>query len=276
MEEILKKLVESELLTEETRKEVLAGIKEAVESMVESRVSAAVKVKKAELEEQFKQDFLSERQKIAEAIDDFLADNLREGITADVREEFKAQFVEERAKIVEAISDFLEMSLSEASEDAVVTESHDDLAARAFFESVKALMLGEQDVPAEAEKVITKLQESLEKKDEKINELYGKLIESNKRIDKVVLESKVAEFLRMIPDDKKSIARRLVEGIELSKFDEEAKGIRNELLESSEGDLTETDGTQAHEEVIVEAQPHIDEKSGEAEKRRLRKLSGIN
>lgn len=269
MKEILQKLVESEVLTEDTQKE----LREAIEAEINKRVDERVEVKKVELEEQFKQDFFSEREKLVEAIDTFLDCELKGALAESIREEFKREFIAEREKLIEAVDRFLSIELDKKME---MVESTKHAAEVAFYESVRSLMLSEQDVPEEAARIIKELQESLQKKEERINELYGKLIESEKKVEEALIEAKIKDFVQMLPESKRKAARRLLEGVSLEEFDSKAELIASELMEESVGgDVEGDDNTlqESKDEVVVE--PSVDDNDDDFEFHRLRQLSGV-
>lgn len=269
MEEILKKLVDSELLTESTKEEVLAQLNEAIEAQVTERTATAVEVKKAELEESFKSDFKSERTKMTRTVNKFLKDNIKGALEESVREEYKTAFEAERTQLIESVSAFLDLKLVEL---VPLTESKSEATAVAFYEAARSLMLGEQDVPEAAETVIKSLQESLHKKELKINGLFKKLVESRKKEESAELESKVEDFVRMLPADKKTIGRRLVESTSLLDFDARVKQITPELLESESS--TDENDTPSGKEVVVESTKEPEDQP-DFEADRIRKLSGI-
>jgi len=265
MKEILAKLVESEVLTEDTRKEVTEKLNEAIETQVNEKVENIVWVKKAELEESFKENFESEREKLVEAIDTFLDKEMEGALSESIRNEYKEKFLKERTNLIENISIFLELEFDKLNESKI---DHDHAAELAFYESVKSLMLGEQDVPSEAENVIKGLQESLQKKEARVKQLFARLVESNRKEESTQLESKIEDFVRMLPQDKKSIGRKLVEGVALEDFDKRVKDITPELItESDDGDNVRH-GTS--NEVIVES--HTEEVDADAETIRIRQL----
>jgi len=266
MKDVLKKLVESEVLTDETRKE----LQEAISTEIEKQVNERVDVAKAKLTEEYKEKFFEEREKLVEALDQFLDENIKGALAESIREEYKEKFFEEREKLVEALDRFLSIELKKYIE-AVRPEK--DMTAKAFYESVKTLMLGEQDIPSEAEKIIKGLQESLRKKEKRANELMEELMESRKAYEGLLLESKINDVIRSLPNEKKALGRRLLEGVSLEEFDHKAQIIASELLTESESGGEYVDEDTPSEEVIVESTTPKVEIDFELE--RIRQLSGV-
>jgi len=244
MDEILKKLVESEILTEATKEEITTKLQEAIDSKIEEGVKLASKIEKEKLREQFD----AEREKIVEGIDKFLSKNMKGALAESVRNELKAEYELDKKNIIESISTFLEVQLEDVKP---VKESKEDVSAKAFYTLAKELFINEQEVDEKAATVIKKLKESLKESKAENSKLYGKLVEAKKKDEARILEGKVSETLRLIPESKRAVAKRLLEGVSLSAFDKTAKAVVDELVESEVSDETPTD--KKHTERVVES-----------------------
>lgn len=149
MDEILKKLLESDVLSEETKAEISAQFKASMDSFLAEQ-RAAVEV---EVRTQLTEEFVKAREQLAESIDakleSFLKaefDELKEDINQfrDLEVEFAEKLVEEKEalatklgeqldQLVDKIDAFLEVRLDEE-----MTELHEDI------EEVKKLEFGRE------------------------------------------------------------------------------------------------------------------------------------
>lgn len=306
MDELLEKLLSSELLTEETKEQVGAEFKTLIENaIIEARAKAEVDVR-AELTERFE----AEREALVEAVDtkatEFLKAELaelHEDISAfrDLEVEKAEELVAAKKELAEGLKNdmvqlidnldvFLEERLTaelDELKESIETVKRNQLGQR-IFESiaaeVKGLMVddGTQAALAEAKteldtirKTLTESQEALSKakRDMKMAEVLEPLSGRSREVMEAILKNTPTEKLEEAY--KTFIPRVLHEGSTKVEGSEK-EGDKSVLAEgdASTGEKTTvvTGDTPAEKkEVVTESTAHLNDDA----LARLRKLSGL-
>lgn len=300
MDEILKKLLESDVLSEETKAEVQEQFKAAVDTMLaEERQKLEV-----EIRSQLTEQFVQAREELAESVDakveEFLNkefDELKEDINKfrDLEVEYAEKLVEEKEKLaqmlgeqlnqlVDKIDAFLEVRLDE--EIAELKEDIDQVKklefGRKIFEAVEAefksfrkadLEVVEQDLAeakdklADAEKKIYEMEQErlAEARTAKMEEVLSPLSGTAREQMKIILSNVATEKLEE--------AYKIYIGRVLKEAVVDVKPTVQTVVESKEEPAKETklvtgNETQLNEEVKPSEQTV-------EWQRRLQKLAGL-
>jgi len=231
MKELFKKLLESDLLTEETKTELETAIEAHLTEAVESaKAEAEVKVR-AELTEQFIED----KNALIEAIDskteEFLTAELaelKEDIERfrDLEAEYAEKIVEARkemagtvkadmAELVETLDAFLEMRL-----DAEFEELKEDI------DEVKKLEFGRKIFEAVAEEYKNSYVDDSEDKKAlataktQLEEATAKLKETATELNSIKRDSKLNEVLEPLTGHPREVMEAILKNVPTEKLDE--------------------------------------------------------
>lgn len=300
MDEILKKLLESDLLSEETKAEISTQFKAAVDTfLTEERSKLEVEIRSTLTEE-----FVKARDELAEAVDakveEFLKtefDELKEDINKfrDLEVEYAEKLVEEKEKLAQMLGEqlnqlvdkldaFLEVRLDE--EMSELKEDIDDVKklefGRKIFEAVEAefkkfrkgdLSEAEQDLAeaqdklADAEKRLSDIEHErlAEARNAKMEELLSALSGNAKEQMKIILSNVATEKLEEAY--KVYIGRVLKEAVVDVKKAQPAKVV-TEAVKTPAAKVVTGNEEELTEEVVDEVKPSD-------QLIRMRKLAGL-
>jgi hypothetical protein len=242
MDEILKKLLESELLTEETRTEIASQWKtltEAHMAQVREETEAAVR---AELVT----EWVNARDKLIEQVDGFVAEALTREITElradidrfrDLEAEKAAEIVAEKARLAKAVSEeldelvekidkFFEMRLAaefeELKEDLAAAREND--FGRQIFEAFASTFASTHiDEKSVSSKLTAATKELAAAK--------AKLAEAEAREASLIRESKLEKLLAPLSGSRREQMAMLLKATETSRLDESYKHFIGRILQ---------------------------------------------
>lgn len=273
MEELLKKLLEAEILTPETKQELNEAFEQHVEkTLAEAKEEAANQVR-LELTEQW----VKEREVMIEAIDskvgellDLEVAELKEDISAfrDLEAEYAEKLVEARATmaeelksdmaaLIESVDGFIEERL--AAEFQELAEDIEEVKKNEFGRKIFEAYASEFNVNFIDEE---SLQAKLHESQSKLQEAENKLTESAQVNAKLLRESKMVELLSPLNEYQREVMSTILETTATEKLESTFKTfigrvVKESVDHSSEKEsevLAESEKTEkAKEEVVSEA-----------------------
>jgi len=241
MEEILKKLLEAEILSEDTKQDLTEAWQEAVKAKTaELREEAMLEVR-AELADQW----VKEREALVTKLDAFVSEQLetefnelRSDIESfrDLEAEYAGKLVSEKQKIseqmtqeldilVDKIDAFFEQRLSEELEELredlqVVRENE---FGRKLFEAF-ATEYAKSYVDEDA------IQSKLTITESKLQDVQKRLQEMEKEKEVLLREQKMEELLKPLSGSKREQMQFVLQNIETKKLDEAYNHFINRVL----------------------------------------------
>lgn len=290
MEEILEKLLTSDLLSEETRSEISLAWAEAIQAKTAELKEEATLVVRAELAQQF----VEAREALVEKVEAFVAEQLEKEITElkgdverfrDVEAEFAGKLVEEKQKLaeqleqeidalVDKIDAFLEMRLAEEieeiKEDLEVVKQND--FGRRVFEAFVS-EFGTNYVDEDSVQTQLAIAES------KLTDATARLQEIESEKSELIREQKMQEVLKPLSGSKREQMQFVLQNVSTEKLDEAYKQFIGRVLKEEvavvkveESVLATGDG--AAETVITEEQSEV---KAEADKNLafIKRIAGI-
>ena len=308
MEELLQKLLEAEILTEDTRKE----LENAFKAQLEEATTAAKDETAADVRAELTEQWVTERDNLIEAIDTKVGEmlvqeiaELKEDIESfrDLEAEYAEKLVEAKGEmgdelkgdlkeLVEKIDSFLEMRLksemSELKEDIAEVRKND--FGRRIFEAVEAEFNDNHADKASAAKslretkarladTMTALEESESKlaamqRTQKLDEVLSPLVGQQRDVMEAILKTVPTDKLE--EGYKTFIGRVIRESEEDVKSEKEDKVLAEDTLEDGKDDAKKLDEgvvVTGDEAVTLEESEEVKVESDSAA--RLRKLAGI-
>jgi macrodomain Ter protein organizer (MatP/YcbG family) len=299
MEEILKKLLESDVLSEETKAEVTAQFNTAVETfMTEERSKLEV-----EIRSQLTEQFVQAREELAESVDakveEFLNkefDELKEDINKfrDLEVEYAEKLVEEKEKLAQTLSEqlnqlvdkidaFLEVRLDE--EMAELKEDIDQVKkfefGRKIFEAVEAEFKSFRKADmGTAEQELAEAKDKLADATRKINEMEQERLAEARNM-------KIEELLSSLSGNARESMKIILSNAATEKLDESYKIYIGRILKETSVEKqkpTQTvleSGTPPTTAKLVtgnEETPLLNEDSKPSDQQllRIRKLAGLS
>ena len=262
MDEILQKLLESELLSEEVKAEISQKWAQVVEAkMAEMKESSLLEVR-AELAEQW----TKERDALVESLEKFVDEQITEELTElksdierfrDLEAEYAGKIVAEKAEmaakvqedldqLVDKIDSFFEIRLTEEFEELkedieVVKQNHFGRQIfEAFVNEFSKSFVDEESIQAQLQVTESKLEDASKK--------IAKL-EADQT--KMLRESKMVEVLKPLTGSKREQMAFILQNVETAKLEEAYNQFIGRVLK-------ETVETKA-EEVIVESAAAVKE-----------------
>ena len=296
MDEILNKLLQSELLSEETKAEISeqwTTSVEAFKTQVREEVSGTVRLELAE-------QWAGERDELIGKVDTFVAEALTKEIAElrgdidrfrDLEAEYAEKIVEEKHKLaeevaseldglVDKIDDFFEMRLQaemeELAEDLAVVKQNE--FGRKIFEAF-ATTYGESYVDEDA------VQSKLTVAESKLADAEKALAEREDALNKMVREAKMESVLSSLTGKKREQMAMVLRNIETGRLEESYKFFIGRILK--EGDapvaapITEaTKPVETQKTTVVTGEPvTIVESAASADRSKelasLKRLAGI-
>jgi hypothetical protein len=300
MENILKKLLESDLLSEETKAELNEQFKTAVDAyLTEERSKLEVEIRSTLTEE-----FVKAREELAEKVDtkieEYLTsefDELKEDINKfrDLEVEYAEKLVEEKERLAQLLGEQLNQLVDkldaflEVRIDEEMAELHEDIEdvkklefGRKIFEAVetefkKFRKEDQSSVEADLAEALDKLNDAesrladiehtrlAEARNSKLEELLTPLSGNAREQMKIILSNVATEKLEEA--FKVYIGRVLKEAVEPKKEEVKAPLVEDKKVEVKSTSTFVT----GNEEVIVEAVAA----TTDAQLSRIRKLAGL-
>jgi hypothetical protein len=268
MEELLQQLVESDLLTEDTKKELT----EAISKQIEEAKEAAIVEAKAEVEAQVRVDlqeqYQADREALIEALDTKTEEYLKEELEelrddierfrdleveyADKLEEAKEELAQvlkgDLEELVETIDQFLDMALENE-----MSELKEDL------KNVQRLQFGKEVYEA-FEGVFSKkfvdedgLESDLKEKEERLTDLSDQLEEASKELETMRRENKMTEVLSSLHGRSRDVMEAVLRNIPTNKLVEAYEHyIPKVLNESAEEPVVESEKENEKSSVLAE------------------------
>jgi hypothetical protein len=260
MEELLKKLLEAEILTEDTKSDLEAAFQAQLAEAVETAEAEASENVRAELTEQW----VAERDVLIEAVDtkvnDFLGrelDELKEDIDrfrdleaehaeklVEAKGEMKVQLENDLAELVEKMNTFLEMRLANELEELKedLTEAKELQFGRELFEGFvqeyRKNFIEEGSVEAE-----------LREAHEKLAEVTGLLAEAEDHAAEQARAAKMAELLDSLEGRRREVMESILANVPTDQLDEGYKTFIGRVL----NEKTEESTPAKEEEVLAES-----------------------
>lgn len=231
MDEILNKLVESDLLNEDTK----ASLVEAFNEQISEAVTLAKAEATAEVREQLSEQFVAEKALLVEALesknDDFLKEHLSELLSdfesfRDLEAEYATKLVEARQELAESVQKDMAQLIQDLDEynTQFMQESFEELSES--IEEVKKNMLGMkiyeafaqtyQDTFVDSNDTLNALREA----EEKLEETKKQLESTNQKLDESVRESKLQAVLANLHGRPREVMEQILSTTPTDKLDE--------------------------------------------------------
>lgn len=253
MDEVLKKLLEAEVLSPETKTELESAFKKQLDDAIVSAKAEATADTKAQLTEQF----IAERDALVEAIDQKVGDfldaelaELKDDIERfrDLEAEHAEKLVEAKAEmaselkndlkeLVEKIDSFLEIRIAaeieELREDLEVVKKND--FGRRIFEAFQQEFVRYADTDDKAATVA-----ELEKR---LDDTTKQLEESEKQRNKMKREKKLKEVLAPLSGRSRDVMEAILKNVDTEQLDEAYKTFIGRVIRESEAPSSEKEET---------------------------------
>ena len=263
MDEILKKLLESDLLSEETKAEIAAQFKTAVDSfLAEERSKLEVEIRTNLTEE-----FVKAREELAETVDakveEFLTkefDELKEDINKfrDLEVEFAEKLVEEKEKLAQMLGEQLNQLVDKLDAFLEVRLDEEMSELKEDIEDVKKLEFGRKIFEA-VEAEFKKFRKSdLTEAEQALAEAQDKLADAEKRLYEIESErlaearnSKMEELLSALSGNAREQMKIILSNVATEKLEEAYKVYIGRVLKESVVDAKKDEAQPA--KVVTEA-----------------------
>lgn len=286
MDEILQKLLSSELLSEDAKNEISSQWTEAVAQYKADLQEEVTMTVRSELAEQW----ATERDALVEAVDKFVAEKLDEEVAElkadierfrDLEAEYAEKIVEEKHSmadqlaeeldsLVDKIDSFFELRLSEEfeelKEDLEIVKQNE--FGRKIFEAFATEFnrshIDENSIQSKLQIAVAKLEDA--KKE------IGKLEESNA---KIVRESKLEKILSPLSGKKREQMAFVLQNVETQRLEEAYSHFINRVLKEDTATTTASTLTEGAKFVTGEEQAAPAKQAAGDKFSHLRKLAGI-
>lgn len=278
MDELLQKLVESELLTEETKtqlEEHLSKVMEEKRQEIREEVETQVKTELAE-------KYAKDKEELVEALDTALTkmvssevEELREDIESfrNLEAEYAEKLVTERQKMAENVKQ--DMSKLLEGLDAYVDQRlHVELdELRESIEDVRKENYGRRIVETlgeEYRRMFTNeddLEQKISEKEEELRKVSDQLKEATEQLRSSERDQKMEEVLESLSGHKREVMAAILEGVPTEKLDEAYRRYIGRVLTETTEENSEKDGS-----VLAEGQKEVE--SEELNEDELRVASG--
>ncbi len=293
MDEILNKLLQSELLSEEVKTEISeqwAASVEAFKTQVREEVSMEVRNELAE-------QWISERDELIGKVDSFVAEALTKELSElkgdierfrDLEAEYAEKLVEEKHKLagevateldalVDKIDAFFEMRLAaemdELKEDLETVKQNE--FGRRMFEAF-ATEYAKNYVDEDA------VQSKLSVAEQKLADAERALAESEEKINKMLREAKMEAILSPLTGKKREQMAMVLKNVETSRLEESYKFFIGRIMKedaATAAPLTEGKTTETKTTVVTGDTPATaeEQKAGQVNESlsHLKRLAGI-
>jgi hypothetical protein len=263
MDEILKKLLESDLLSEETKAEISAQFKTAVDAfLAEERSKLEVEIRTSLTEE-----FVKAREELAEIVDakveEFLTkefDELKEDINKfrDLEVEYAEKLVEEKEKLAQMLGEQLNQLVDKLDAFLEVRLDEEMSELKEDIEDVKKLEFGRKIFEA-VEAEFKKFRKSdLTEAEQALAEAQDKLADAEKRLYEIESErlaearnSKMEELLSALSGNAREQMKIILSNVATEKLEEAYKVYIGRVLKESVVDAKKDEAQPA--KVVTEA-----------------------
>jgi len=250
MDELLNKLMESELLNEDTKQE----LSEQIKSVMEAKVSEQVEQKENDLRAEYAQKFVAEKQELAEAIDTKIEEaltaeleELREDVESfrDLEAEYAQKIVAERQKIAEAVQEDMKQlmeALDAYVEQRLTAELNEH---RESIEDVLKENYGRQIVEAIGGEYRNRFLNEDDIEDRKLeleaelNEAREALSEVQKQLDESIRIRKMEEVLESLSGTPRSVMEAILDNVPTDKLEEAYDRYITKVLNESTNEVSE-------------------------------------
>jgi hypothetical protein len=292
MDEILSKLLQSELLSEETKAEIseqwTASV-EAYKAQVREEVSGTVRLELAE-------QWATERDELITKVDAFVAEALTKEMAElhgdierfrDLEAELAEKLVEEKHRLagevateldqlVDKIDQFFEMRLSaefeELKEDLEIVKQND--FGRKIFEAY-AETYSKSYVDEDA------VQSKLTVAESKVSDLEQQLAQREEEIHKMVREAKMEQVLAPLTGKKREQMAMVLKNIETSRLEESYKFFIGRILKEDDTKPVVTESAAGQKTTVVTGNPaetlveNAQDQTKSTDLANLKRLAGI-
>lgn len=284
MEELLQKLSETEVLSEDTKKELEEALKKQVNEAVKTAKEEAVADVRAELTEKWVQ----ERDTLIDAIDNkvdaFLVsevEELREDIDRfrDLEAEYAEKLVEQKAQmqnelqgdlaeLVEKLDAFLEIRLAAEMEELKedIEEAKKKEFGRKIFESFKDEYSSNY---ADDESVEGTLRET----EERLSDTTKQLEEAERKLADLIREKKMAKVLSPLEGRQRDVMEAILNSVATEMLEEGYKTFIGRVIREAE-EIEENDQTSEKEDDEVLAEEVSEKKEGKLSEEDGKVISG--
>lgn len=263
MDELLKKLLEAEILSEETQKELSEAFNKKLEEAVEAGKKEAADAIRVELAEQW----LGERDALVEAIDqkvnEFLEGEmaeLHESIAAfrDLETEMAAKLVEEKhkmsesvtadmAELLETLNVFLEERI--AVELTELKENIDEVRELEFGRNIfEAFTKEYRKFFVDADSVEAELHEAQESV-KSIAEKYKQVADEKAELERTI---KLEQVLKPLSGRQREIMETILKSLPTEQLDEGYKTFIGRVVKESKIDESKEEPTEKETKVLAE------------------------
>lgn len=260
MDELLQKLLETDVLSDEVKKE----LEETFKTQIDEAAAAAREEAAADVRAELTEQWIQERENLIEAVDtkvtEYLAneiEELKEDIESfrDLEAEYAEKIVEAKAsmadelksdltELVEKIDAFLEIRIAaeieELRED--ITEVRKNDFGRRMFEAFSTEYMKHY---ADDESYEGKYAEAMDR----VTDLEEALEESEKVRMKMEREAKLEEVLSPLSGRSKEVMEAILKNVDTAHLEEGYKTFLGRVLKETD----ETDSEKEDEEVLAES-----------------------
>ncbi len=257
MNELLQKLLEAEVLSEETKTELENAFKTQLDEAIEAARTEAAADVRAELTEQW----ITQRDQLIEAIDNKVSDYLENEISElkedieryrDLEAEYAEKLVESKAamkdelqsdllQLVEKLDAFLEIRLTaeleELREDIDYVRQND--FGRRIFEAVASEYMSNFVDEESATK-------TLRETEERLSEVTISLKEAEQEINKMKRAAKLEEILAPLAGKQREVMEAILRNVNTENLEEGYKTFIGRVLSETE------ETSEKEEEVLAE------------------------
>jgi hypothetical protein len=235
MEEILKKLLESEMLSEDTRSEITEQFQTFVAAQIDEQRQLIEQEVRTELTQSLSEQWVQERDALIESLDmktdEILRaelDELKEDISAfrDLEVEYAQKLVEQKQELAEALQgnigtlaemldEFVHLKLSEELEElqADITETKKLAFGKKMFESfVREYQMNFVDH--------SDVEKQLAESSKEVEAVKTQLAESKKALDVAVRTAKMTELLSNVSGKNRDVMETILNTLPTDKLEE--------------------------------------------------------
>ena len=267
MDELLQKLLETEVLTEETQKE----LQEAIETKVTEAVEAAKAEASADVRAELTEQWVNERDALIEAVDakvgDFLDSELEELKTdierfRDLEAEAAEKLVEAKgvmaeelkgdlAELVEKLDAFLEIRLRAELEELIedIEQVKKDEFGRKIFEAVRA-EYSQNFADDES------LEGTLRETEKRLADSTEALEEAERKVADMERDSKLEDILAPLEGTQKEVMGAILKNVDTENLEEGYKTFIGRVIKETE----EEDESEKEDTVLAEGASEDEEK----------------
>jgi hypothetical protein len=273
MEELLKKLLEAEILSPETKQELETAFSQKVDEATKKAKANAEAEVRAELTEKW----VTEKEKLVETIDEKCNELLQKEISElksdiesfrDLEAEFAEKITEEKSKmsvqlqsdlseLVEKIDAFLEIRLGSELEELredIDAEKRKDFGRRIFETFVEEYQAEYSDDDS--------VQAKLEEAQAKLEETQSQLREAANVRDQLVRKNKMEELLKPLSGRQREIMETVLSNIATADLDEGYKTFIGRVVKEE----TQTTSTEKEGKVLAETKSAVSTEKGKKTK----------